>query len=60
MALDGVTHNSAVKASGDRGEWQLAMQLLHERLQEVLAPKVVTCSSAITAFDDGGEWQLAM
>ena len=25
-----VTYNSAIKAGGDDGEWQLAMQLLHE------------------------------
>ena len=55
-----VTYSSAVKASSNGQEWQLAMQLLRSMLQEWLAPDVTTYSFAINPCNDAGEWQLAM
>ena len=46
VVADVVTYSSAVKASSNGQEWQLAMQLLCSMLQEWLAPDVTTYSCA--------------
>ena len=46
------TIDSAITASGDDGEWQMAMQLLCEMPQEWLTPNVVTYNSAIKTSGD--------
>jgi pentatricopeptide repeat protein len=55
-----ISYNAAIDACGKGGQWQKAIELLHEMPQQGLVANLISYSSAVDACSDLGQWQQAL
>ena len=51
---------ASISACQQGGQWELAVDMLRNMLQDDMQPDVISFSASITACEKAGEWQLAL